>query len=116
MVEWVLLAIAGWIVNKALDALWERMKRDRQRAPLNDVQVLAHHRHWYRAALVPFALCLVATTGAMATSAAADRTPLWYAGLAFLVAMTVYLFRVMRRRRRRLREAEASARRRGVIQ
>lgn len=108
MVEWLLLTVAAWIVEKALDALWKRMNATR--APLTDAQVLIHHRRRFRLALAPCVVTVLAIVLSLATGIdAATRTPVWYAGMAVLIALGIYGARVARRRWRRLQEALAGA-------
>jgi len=81
-----------------------------RRAPLTDAQVLAHHRRRFRLALVPCVVTAVAIVLSLATGTdAATRTPLWYVGMAVLIALGIYGARVARRRWRRLRDSVRAA-------
>lgn len=110
MVDLVIATIVVWLVEKTLDTLLERWKKSRQRAPLTDAQVIVEHRRHFRLALVPCVVTTIAIVVSLATGLdAATRTPIWYAGMAVLIALAVYGAHVARRRWRRLEEAIAAA-------
>ena len=82
--EWLVLTIAAWIVEKTLDALLERWKR-RHAANLTDTQVLAYHRSRFRTMAFLAVWCALMLTGVLVT-APPERDVLWYAGVAFIAA------------------------------
>jgi len=103
--EWLLLAAAGaavkWIVEKTLDALFERWRRHRV-VPLTDAQVRRHHRWHFGIALVSFGYVVALLLITAALWLDGDHR---LGGALVVVAIGVlatYLWAVVRRRWRRL--------------
>lgn len=112
MVDLVIATIVVWLVEKTLDTLWNR--KNRQRTPLTDAQVLVHHRRRFRLALVPCAITAIAIAISLAIGVDAAGTPDWIAGMTVLIALGVYGARIARRRWRRLQEAITAQRTRVI--
>lgn len=103
--EFFLLAVLGavihWIVERLLDKLAARWGR--RKTPLTMDQVKRLHRYRFGVAVLTLAWCL-GMLALIVGQAERINGPLDWAIIVGLIALTVYMARVTRRRWRRLRE------------
>lgn len=105
--EWFVLTIAAWIVERLLDTWLERWKTARaNRAPLTDVQVLAHHRRRFGAALFLTAWCALMLVLSIVTAPPAPGA-WWYVAVVAIAGIGVHAALRLPRYRRRVRDARA---------
>jgi hypothetical protein len=103
--EWLLMTAGGaavaWIVERLMEALWNRWRRPRR--PLTDVEVHRHHRWRFgiAAAFLAWLLLVLLLAGASALTGGLHTDSA--VPLLLLGALAVYMARVTHRRWRRLK-------------
>lgn len=98
------LAAVTWIVEKTLDALYERWKARRAR-PLTDAEAHRNRRRRLAMAYINLLIVVAALAWCGLSIVAGERSPAAFLAVAVLLGVTGYLVRVLRRRRRRLQPA-----------